>query len=123
MVEDDVELARMLQFALEAAGYRVTVFTAGPAALEALLAFPTTGASRVLLLADDLAGMDGHTLHEQLQLARPGRFLVAFLSVRMSEAEHIRALRGGAVDYLVKPVSIPVLLAKIEVWLRRRTRP
>jgi two-component system, OmpR family, phosphate regulon response regulator PhoB len=116
IVEDDVELAGMLRFAIESAGYSVEVHDTGPDALEALLALSTTGAPRLLLLGIDLPGMDGHTLHEQLRAARPGRFIVAFHSDRGSDADQIRALTGGAVDYLVRPVSIPVLLLKIEVW-------
>lgn len=122
-MEDDLELTLMLRYALESAKHYVTAYTSGPEALRALLALPTTGPRHVLLLADDLPGMDGHTLHEQLQVARPGRFLVAFLSVRVSDADHIRALRGGAEDYMVKPVSIPVLLAKMDVWLKRCREP
>lgn len=123
LVEDDLELAYMLRFAFEAAGHRVTMYASGPSALRGLLAMPTTGPRHVVVLADDLPGMDGHTLHEQLQQARPDRFLVAFLTVRVSDADHIRALRGGAVDYMVKPISIPVLLAKLDVWLKRCVQP
>jgi DNA-binding response OmpR family regulator len=39
------------------------------------------------------------------------------MSSRGSEADQIRALRAGAVDYLVKPVSIHVLVEKVGVWL------
>lgn len=119
LVEDDAELAAMLRFAFESWGHRVSVYDSGPRALEALLALPQNGPAHLLLLADDLPGMDGHTLHEQLQGARPGRFVVVFLSVRVSDSEQIRALNAGAVDYIVKPVSIPVLLAKSDVWLRQ----
>lgn len=119
LVEDDAELAVMLQFAFESQGNSVTVHDSGPEALQSLLALPLDGPPRLLLLADDLPGMDGHTLHEHLQRARPGRFVVVFLSVRVSDAEQIRALNAGAVDYIVKPISIPVLLAKADVWLRQ----
>lgn len=123
LVEDDVELAMMLRFAFEAWGHRVTVYDSGPHALDSLLALPQHGPPNLLLLADDLPGMDGHTLHEQLQQARPGRFVVVFLSVRVGDAEQIRALNAGAVDYIVKPISIPVLLAKSDVWLRQCLKP
>lgn len=118
LVEDDAELAGMIRFGLESAGYSVTTHNSAPEALEALLALSTEGLPRLVTLAVDLPGMDGHTLHEQLRLARPGRFLVVFLSNRGSDADQMRALAAGAVDYLVKPVSIPVLLAKVDGWLR-----
>ena len=93
------------------------VFYSGPQALKALLALPGETSSRLLILAVDLAGLDGHTLHEQLVQARPDTFLVVFLSSRTSDADQIRAFTAGAVDYLIKPVSVPVLIAKVAVWL------
>jgi DNA-binding response OmpR family regulator len=123
LVDDHVALTDMLTFGLESAGYSVEIHHGGPEALAALIALSTGGAPRLLLLAVDLPGLDGHTLHEQLQIARPGRFFVVFLSARDSDAEQVRALTAGATDYLVKPVSIPVLIAKAETWLRGRAGP
>lgn len=116
LVESDIELRDILEFALSTSGYVVKTFDDGPPALEALLALPLQARRRLILLSIDLAGLDGHTLHEQLQAARPGRFMVVFLSVRDSDADHVRASSAGALDYLVKPVSVPVLLAKVKVW-------
>lgn len=121
LVDDEAELAGMIRFGLESAGYSVQTYDSGPEALVALLALPTRGLPRLLALAVDLPGMDGHTLHEQLQLARPGRFIVVFLSDRDSDADQMRALAAGAVDYLVKPISIPVLIVKVERWLGVRS--
>jgi DNA-binding response OmpR family regulator len=110
----------MLRFGLESAGFSVSTYDSGPDGLTALLALPTKGLPRLVLLAVDLPGMDGHTLHEQLQQARPGRFIVVFLSNRDSDTDQLRALNAGAVDYLVTPVSIPVLIVKVDKWLRAR---
>ncbi len=117
VVEDDRALADMIAYALESSGRMVTVYYDGAQALREMVALPETGARRVVLLSIDLAGIDGHTLHERMQSLRPGAFLVAFLSTRASETDQIRALRAGAVDYIVKPVSIHVLMEKIAVWL------
>jgi two-component system OmpR family response regulator len=122
LVDDDVEVADMIDFALTSAGYTVQLFYSGPEALDALLALPSDTPQRMVIIAVDLAGLDGHTLHEQLVLARPDTFLVAFLSNRWSDADQIRALTAGAVDYLMKPVSIPVLIAKVTTWLHLCTR-
>lgn len=118
VVEDDRALADMISYAIESTGRAVTVYYDGAEALRALVALQDNGNRRVVLLSVDLAGIDGHTLHERLQEIRPGAFIVGFMSVRASEADQIRALRAGAVDYLVKPVSISVLLEKIRAWLR-----
>ncbi len=117
VVEDDKALADMIAYALESTGRVVTVFYDGAEALRQLVAMPATGVRRIVLLSIDLSGIDGHTLHERLQSLRPNSFLVAFMSTRASEADQIRALRAGAVDYLVKPVSIQVLIEKIGAWL------
>ncbi|MEO7156341.1 MAG: response regulator, partial [Vicinamibacterales bacterium] len=89
LVDDDVALTEMLKFGLESAGHSVEIHDGGPEALAALIALPTNGAPRLVLLAIDLPGMDGYTLHEQLQAARPGRFVVVFLSVRDSDADQV----------------------------------
>jgi putative two-component system response regulator len=118
LVLDSAELVGMIRFGLEGAGLSVTAYDSGPEAFAGLLALPTNGLPRLLVLAVDLPGMDGHTLHEQLQAARPGRFIVVFLSNRDSDADQVRALSAGAVDYLVQPVSIPVFIVKVETWFR-----
>ena len=117
VVEDDRALAGMIAYALESTGRVVTLHFDGATALRELVALPDDGIRRIVLLSVDLTGIDGHTLHERLQALRPGMFLVAFMSTRASEADQVRALRAGAVDYLVKPVSIRVLIEKIGAWL------
>lgn len=117
VVEDDRALADMIAYGLESSGRMVTVYYDGAQALREMVRLPETEVRRVVLLSIDLVGIDGHTLHERLQSLRPGAFLVAFLSTRASETDQIRALRAGAVDYIVKPVSIHLLMEKVGVWL------
>lgn len=122
LLEGDVELANMISLALTSAGYGVQVYNSGPEGLDALLALGADGLQRLVLLAVDLPGMDGHTLHEQLVLSRPGSFIFVFLSARGGDADQIRAYAAGALDYMVKPLSLPVLIAKVRVWLNLRSR-
>ena len=56
---------------------------------------------------------------ERLREERPGEFLVVFISVQASEADQLRALRAGALDFLPKPLSFRVLLAKVAAWRDR----
>lgn len=117
LVEDDPAFAGMLRFALESAGFHVQTHTDGEEALEALLALDC-GARRPLVLLDvDLPGLDGFSLHDRLAESRPGAFRVVFLTVHGSEAEQVRALRAGALDYLVKPLYPRVLVEKVRRWL------
>lgn len=118
LVEEDIELAAMIELALASSGYTVQVHHSGHDGLEALLAIPADGARRLVLLAIDLVGLDGHTLHEQLEIARPGAFMIVLLSSRGGDAGQIRAYTAGALDYLVIPLSLPVLIAKVAMWFR-----
>jgi CheY-like chemotaxis protein/HPt (histidine-containing phosphotransfer) domain-containing protein len=124
LVEDDSALADMVVYALRAAGYHVEAYTNGPEALTRLKALrPARGRRPLVLLDVDLPGLDGHSLHEQLRLERPGVFSVVFQTVHAGEVEQIRALHGGAVDYVIKPINLRVLLAKMPLWLRQTAEP
>lgn len=118
LVESDVEVAAMIESALVSAGYSVRTYHSGMEALGELAYLSRDGHARLAILSVDLVGLDGHTLHEQLKAAAPGAYTVAFLSARGSDADQIRAATAGAVDYLVKPVSLHVLIAKVAIWLK-----
>jgi CheY-like chemotaxis protein len=121
VVEDDGPLQEMILYALRSGGFTVSAFAEGPRALEALLAMPvpTDGRRPLVLLDVDLPGIDGHSLHERLRVQRPGVFGFVFQTVHGGEAEQVRALTNGALDYVVKPLNLRVLLAKIPMWIRR----
>jgi DNA-binding response OmpR family regulator len=116
VVEDDAALSDLLTFALAARGLTWLAFQSGPEALAALKGMQTRGRHPLVLLDVDLPGLDGFSLHEQLRLERPGVFRVVFMSVHASEADQLRAIRAGALDYLAKPLSLRVLMAKIAGW-------
>ena len=118
VVEDDPALGDMLRYALESYGYSNRLFTTGTEALSALLSMQPRAGHRPLVLLDvDLPGLDGHTLHERLRIDRPGVYAVVFSTGHAAEGEQVRALKAGAIDYLVKPVSLRVLMAKLPIWL------
>ena len=121
VIEDDGPLQEMILYALRSAGLSARAFTDGPQALEALLAMPAPADGRrpLVLLDVDLPGMDGHSLHERLRVQRPGVYGFVFQTVHGGEAEQVRALTAGALDYVVKPLNLRVLLAKIPMWIRR----
>jgi CheY-like chemotaxis protein len=116
VVEDDSALADLITFALASRGLSYVVFSTGPSALEGLRALQARGRAPILLLDVDLPGLDGFSLYEQLRVERPGQFRTVFVSVHASEADQLRALRAGALDYLAKPLSLRVLMAKIASW-------
>lgn len=119
VVEDDTALADLIVFALETKGLTHRHYPDGISALEGLLKMRSRNGRPIVLLDIDLPGMDGHTLHDRLRIERPGAFDVVFLSVHSSEAEQLRAIQAGAIDYLVKPISLRVLGAKLLGWRAR----
>ncbi len=123
VVEDDPALSEMLQFGLRSAGYSYQAYATGPDALDALLRMRVSGKTdtrRPLVLLDvDLPGLDGHSLHERLRVERPGAFAVVFQSAHANQAEQLRALTNGALDYVAKPLNLRVMLAKVPIWIRQ----
>lgn len=116
VVEDDSALADLVGYALSNRGLTHQLFRTGPDALAGLLALRVRGRRPVVLMDVDLPGLDGFSLFERLRVERPGQFRVVFISVHSSEGDQLRALRAGALDYIPKPVSLRVLMAKISVW-------
>lgn len=119
VVEDDAALADLLTFGLEARGYRFVHYRNGRDALDALRTLETRATAPLLLLDVDLPALDGYSIFEALQKDCPGKFRVVFTTVHGSESEQLRGLEAGAVDYMVKPMSLRVALAKIRRWVGR----
>jgi CheY-like chemotaxis protein/HPt (histidine-containing phosphotransfer) domain-containing protein len=119
VVEDDAALADLLTFGLEARGYRFVHYRNGREALDQLRALDTGGTVPLLLLDVDLPALDGYSIFEALQKDYPGKFRVVFTTVHGSETEQLRGLEAGAIDYMVKPMSLRVALEKIRRWVGR----
>lgn len=114
LVEDEAELARSTREYLEAFGIRAEHRATAEAALADLPAL----APAVVLLDVGLPGMSGFALCARLREAAPGAGVI-FISARTSEADQVLGLDLGADDYLTKPYSLQVLLAKVRRALAR----
>ena len=114
VVEDDPAQARLLQSLLAVAGRRVETYASAEAFLEAY--HPV---SQECLVVDlHLPGMSG--LELQRVLARRGTSLpFVFITGRGELSQAVRAMREGAVDFLVKPVGGEALLASVARALGR----
>ena len=121
IVEGDAALAEMLDYAVRNAGHDARSFRNGQLAVDFLLGQLPSGQHPVVLLDLDLLGSEGFLALKHVADAQPGIRIIV-LSAQGAERDHIRALRAGAIDYLVKPLSIPVLIAKVERLLKDRDR-
>jgi len=119
LVEDDAALAELLAYGLQARGYRFRAFRNGRDALRELLALDVQGTHPLVVLDVDLPGLDGYSVLEALQRGRPGTYRVVFTTVHSTEEEQLRGLEAGALDYLLKPISLRVALEKIRRWVGR----
>jgi two-component system phosphate regulon response regulator PhoB len=116
IVEDEEPLTTLLRYNLEAEGYAVD---ASPRGDEAELKIRES-VPDLLLLDWMLPGVSGIELCRRLRLRDETRELpIIMLTARGEEAERIRGLSTGADDYVVKPFSVPELMARIRAILRR----
>jgi DNA-binding response OmpR family regulator len=114
VVEDNARLARALSRGLEAEGFVVDLADDGPAGLEAA----RHGQYDVLVLDIMLPGMSGYQIVRSLR-AEGAWVPILLLSAKDGEYDQADGLDAGADDYLTKPFSYVVLLAKLRALVRR----
>jgi two-component system, OmpR family, phosphate regulon response regulator PhoB len=116
IVEDEEPLTMLLRYNLEAEGYTVESAARGDEAEIKLSENPPD----LILLDWMLPGLSGIELCRRLR-ARPttARLPIIMLTARGEEGERVRGLATGADDYIVKPFSLPELIARIGALLRR----
>jgi two-component system, OmpR family, phosphate regulon response regulator PhoB len=116
IVEDEEPLTLLLRYNLEAEGYEVDIAARGDDAEIKLKESPPD----LVLLDWMLPGLSGIELCRRVR-ARPDteRMPIIMLTARGEESERVRGLAIGADDYIVKPFSVPELLARIRALLRR----
>ena len=118
IVEDETRLASALQRGLANEGFTVDVAHSGPDGLHAAL----EGDFDALILDIMLPGMSGYRIIEQLR-AEQNWVPILMLTAKDGEYDEADALDLGADDYLTKPFSFVVLLARIRALLRRGVQP
>ena len=113
VVEDDPQMRSVLMVALRSHGYEVIAAETGSQALRQIAArIPDA-----VLLDLGLPDMDGLEVTERVRGADAVPIIV--LSARGEEEHQIRALDGGAIDYITKPFREGELMARIRSALRR----
>ena len=116
IVDDERQITRVLRTSLQSHGYEVQV------AQDGLEAFEMFEQSAPDLIITDLSmpNMDG--LEFTRAVRRVADTPIIVLSVREQETTKIAALDSGADDYVIKPFSMPELMARVRSQLRRTAK-
>ena len=113
VVDDDVQIRRVLHATLTAASYAVDTASGGEDALEMM----KDRKYHLVLLDLSMPGVGGLELCRTLRATFRAEIII--ISVRSIEKDVIAGLDAGADDYVTKPFRMPELLARIRSALRR----
>lgn len=116
VVEDDRDILELMTYNLEKEGYVVATAMAGEEALKKISQFDPD----LILLDLMLPGIDGMEICRQLKQQEKTRGIpIIFVTAKSEETDVVTGLEIGAEDYLAKPFSPKVLIARIRSVLRR----
>ncbi len=120
LVEDEEDIRELLKYNLEKEGYQVFGAASGEEALQAV----RSRRPELILLDLMLPGIDGLEVCRLIRGEARTQYLpIIMLTAKGEEADIVTGLELGADDYIVKPFSPRVLLARVRAVLRRRSQP
>ncbi len=117
IVEDDRNIAELLQMYLEKEGYAVTVANDGGEGLSRFRAVQPN----LVLLDVMMPVMDGWTVCKNIR--NESQTPIIMLTAKGETADKVNGLKSGADDYITKPFEMKEVLARIEAVLRRSAAP
>ncbi len=119
VVEDENDIQELIRYNLAKEGYRITLVSNGAGALRTARA----NLPDLILLDLLLPGMDGLEICRQLKGdPKTSHIPVLMVTAKGEEADVVAGLELGADDYITKPFSPRVLLARVRTALRRKVR-
>jgi len=119
IVEDEEDILELVRYNLAREGYRVTGLTSGEEALKAVRKSPPD----LVLLDLMLPGMDGLEICKILKGDPQTRHIpIVMLTAKSEDSDIVTGLEIGADDYITKPFSPKVLIARIRTVLRRKAK-
>jgi len=120
LIEDEKDIAELIRHHLAREGYAVSRAATGEEGLRLARADPPS----LILLDLMLPGVDGLEVCRALKRQRGTDAIpIIMLTAKSEESDIVAGLELGADDYITKPFSPPVLVARLRAVLRRRSRP
>ena len=120
VVEDEEDIRELLKYNLEKEGYQVFGAATGEEALQAV----RRRRPDLILLDLMLPGIDGLEVCRRIKSEPQARHLpIVMLTAKGEETDIVTGLELGADDYVTKPFSPRVLVARLRAALRRRSQP
>lgn len=117
VVEDEEDILELIRYQLAREGYEVATAANGEHALKAITQRPPD----LVLLDLMLPGVDGLEICRTLKRNPPtARIPIVMVTAKGAESDIVTGLELGADDYISKPFSIKVLVARVRAVLRRR---
>lgn len=118
IVDDEQDILDLIKYNLETEGYHTLLARDGVQALK----LAQTGSPDLIILDVMLPGKDGwQVMRELRQNSDTKNIPVIFLTARSSEIDEVVGIELGADDYIIKPISIRKLLARVKMVLRKAT--
>jgi len=116
IVEDEAELATLIEYNLTRGGFQTRIFGGGESTLRDLESYQPD----LIVLDVMLPGHDGFELCRRIRMGeKMARTPVVFLTARSDEVDRVLGLEIGGDDYITKPFSPRELVARIKAHLRR----
>ena len=113
IVDDEINICKIIESFLKKEGYKVKTFTDGAAALEAFIERP----SDMLIIDIMMPGLDGYSLCAAIR--KISSVPIIMVSAKDNEPDKIAGLTLGSDDYLTKPFSPMELVARVKSIFRR----
>jgi two-component system alkaline phosphatase synthesis response regulator PhoP len=119
VADDEKDIVDLVKYNLQKEGYDVITAENGARALEQLPRKPD-----LVILDVMMPGVNGWEVAKKIKGDKASRHIpVVFLTAKSSEVDEVVGLELGADDYIVKPISVPKLLARVRSVLRKYAPP
>jgi two-component system, OmpR family, alkaline phosphatase synthesis response regulator PhoP len=116
IIEDEKDIVRLISYNLEKEGYEIVQLHSGENAFD----FVKIQQPNLILLDIMIPGKDGFEVCKELKASSDTKAIpIIMLSAKTEESNIVTGLELGADDYMTKPFSVAILIARVRAALRR----